>query len=695
MQKTKTTDKMKRVLTLCLAALILAMQSLSAQQNASADYNYRKAIEILEDDGNPDEARKLLDENLKKHPKHIDTYLLLARMDRIDRNYASALRLINMALKNNHKDSDISEAKLMWWKAAVYDDMGNYDTSTAIMEEAVKMARKQDREVLPQMQEKMAHLYFQVKNYEASDAVYQEILKDDESSLLARVGLARNMIAQEQYEKALVALEECRRYDSDYAEVYRFQMQAYAGIKEYRKMIDSMVTLYEKSDDYDYLDLDVFKNDKKYAIAVMKQKIASEKDNATWRLLLAEFYGECFMYSDILPLVNGVIEEYGYDDYLLEMRAGCYDQLGLTDLALADLDRALELCKDKDKAYYHALRGDVLRSAGRYDEAVADYTVYIDRYPTDAYGYYARGWCKELARDLEAALVDYDEGIAVDPSYPYIYLMRGRIHLANGNDEQAKSDFETVIAKDTVIVHSSCRHFALQHLGRNDEALEWMDKMIESDPEDAGNWYDKACLLSLMGNLEEAVMALSTSFEKGFRCVPHVENDDDLDPIRNRDDFRQLVEKYRQINIDELVNTVRYVPTEDQGRVSEIALKKMYGGTYEVPCHVNGLPLKMVFDTGASDVTISSVEASFMLKNGYLADADVKGKRNYVTASGDIHEGTILRLKEVKLGDAVLKNIEASVVHSQKAPLLLGQSALEKFGTIMIDNVNSKLLIKQ
>ena len=134
---------------------------------------------------------------------------------------------------------------------------------------------------------------------------------------------------------------------------------------------------------------------------------------------------------------------------------------------------------------------------------------------------------------------------------------------------------------------------------------------------------------------------------------------------------------------------------EEEAVVTEVDMKKTYGGTYEVACSVNGLPLKMVFDTGASDVTISSVEASFMLKNGYLSDSDVKGTRNYMTASGDIHEGTILRLKEVKLGDAVLRNIEASVVHSQKAPLLLGQSVLEKFGTITIDNVNSKLLIKQ
>ena len=198
-----------------------------------------------------------------------------------------------------------------------------------------------------------------------------------------------------------------------------------------------------------------------------------------------------------------------------------------------------------------------------------------------------------------------------------------------------------------------------------------------------------------MGRCEEAVEALNTAFEKGYRNFAHLEHDDDMDPIRVRVDYKELVGKYKEIYREEKERFVN-VPKEDtESVVSEIEMKKMHSGTYEIPCQVNGLPLKMIFDTGASDVTISSVEANFMFKNGYLSSNDVKGKRNFMTASGDIHEGTVLKLKEVRLGDAVLKNIEASVVHSQKAPLLLGQSVLEKFGTITIDNVNSKLLIKQ
>ena len=101
----------------------------------------------------------------------------------------------------------------------------------------------------------------------------------------------------------------------------------------------------------------------------------------------------------------------------------------------------------------------------------------------------------------------------------------------------------------------------------------------------------------------------------------------------------------------------------------------------------------MVFDTGASDITISSVEANFMLKNGYLSDKDIKGKKQYLNASGEIKEGTVITIREVKLGDSVLKNVDASVVHNQKAPLLFGESGLSRFGKFTVDNSTSKLII--
>jgi clan AA aspartic protease (TIGR02281 family) len=103
--------------------------------------------------------------------------------------------------------------------------------------------------------------------------------------------------------------------------------------------------------------------------------------------------------------------------------------------------------------------------------------------------------------------------------------------------------------------------------------------------------------------------------------------------------------------------------------------------------------LHFVFDTGASDVTISMVEATFMMKNGYLNGNDVVGSQRYMDANGDVSVGTIVNIKTVNFGGLELNNVRASVVRNQKAPLLLGQSVLGRLGKIEIDNSKNVLKI--
>ena len=306
---------MRKFITLTLAALCLALQPMSAQKKEGNDnFKYHKATEILDKGGNPQEARKLAVENIAENPKHIDSYLLVAGIDRREDDYASALSIIEQAMKNNHKKSGFSEAVLLWWKGIIYEEMGDVRKAAETMEIVVKMAKKEKSEHLSSMMENLAQFRYDLKEYDASDKIYHEIKKLDESSLLPEIGLARNLIAREKYDEALTILNECVKYDRDYAEIYRFRMRAYEGKKEYKKMIDAMITLYEKSDDTDYISIECFKKDKKYAVAVIKEKIASEKNNGLWRAVLATFYKECHMYAEAIPLFGDLLEEYGFDD---------------------------------------------------------------------------------------------------------------------------------------------------------------------------------------------------------------------------------------------------------------------------------------------------------------------------------------------------------------------------------------------
>lgn len=108
------------------------------------------------------------------------------------------------------------------------------------------------------------------------------------------------------------------------------------------------------------------------------------------------------------------------------------------------------------------------------------------------------------------------------------------------------------------------------------------------------------------------------------------------------------------------------------------------GGVYKIPCSVNGLRLKMIFNPGASNVCISESVAIMMLENDYLSIDDIKGTSQSQVADGRIVDHTKIILKKVQIGDKTLTNVEAVVIHGQDAPLLFGQSALRRLGRYTI-----------
>ena len=117
-------------------------------------------------------------------------------------------------------------------------------------------------------------------------------------------------------------------------------------------------------------------------------------------------------------------------------------------------------------------------------------------------------------------------------------------------------------------------------------------------------------------------------------------------------------------------------------------------GVYYVPCEINGVEMEFIFDTGASDITISLTEAQFLYKQNKLSEKDIKGSEYYQIADGSVSEGTVINLKSVTIGNKTLYNVKASVVHNSDAPLLLGQSALSKFGKISIDYKHNEITLE-
>ena len=109
------------------------------------------------------------------------------------------------------------------------------------------------------------------------------------------------------------------------------------------------------------------------------------------------------------------------------------------------------------------------------------------------------------------------------------------------------------------------------------------------------------------------------------------------------------------------------------------------GGVYKVPCVVNGLRMKFIFDTGAANVCISESMATYMLENDYLNKSDILGTGLSSVADGRIVDHVKIRLSTLEIGGIKLYDVEAVVITGQSSPLLLGQSAITKIGKVSIN----------
>lgn len=117
------------------------------------------------------------------------------------------------------------------------------------------------------------------------------------------------------------------------------------------------------------------------------------------------------------------------------------------------------------------------------------------------------------------------------------------------------------------------------------------------------------------------------------------------------------------------------------------------GGVYKVPCVVNGAKMKFIFDTGAATVCLSESMAEYLLDNDYITKDDILGTGTSQVADGRIVNHVRINIRDIEIAGLHINNIEAIVVEGQNAPLLLGQTAIQKLGVVSIRG--NKLIISR
>jgi len=214
-------------------------------------------------------------------------------------------------------------------------------------------------------------------------------------------------------------------------------------------------------------------------------------------------------------------------------------------------------------------------------DAMSRHAVEMD--PELAEGHAARGLALSLNRDHAAAAAAFERAAALDPGLFEAYYFHARDATARGDQEAAAALFRRaseVRAEDYQSVFLCAQ--ALRGLGRHGDAaamaargiekaehhldlfpedtralylgsaaliilgqvergLQWAQQAAELDPEEDGMLYQLACIYALAGRPDQAIDYLETWEQRGALPREWLENDSDLDTLRELPRFRALM----------------------------------------------------------------------------------------------------------------------------------------------------------
>jgi len=82
--------------------------------------------------------------------------------------------------------------------------------------------------------------------------------------------------------------------------------------------------------------------------------------------------------------------------------------------------------------------------------------------------------------------------------------------------------------------------------GMYEEGLKADLKLVRLRPEDPLVHYNLTCSFSLLGRLEESLESLEKAVGLGYDDLEHLENDSDLDSLRDEDGYNVLINKLKK-----------------------------------------------------------------------------------------------------------------------------------------------------
>ncbi len=461
---------------------------------------------------------QVYEEELQENPANYEV-----RMNRAEEyfrhgEYTRALEDIDTALGYipQSETETLLHAHLL--RAGIYNSTGRSQQALEDLAEAERLNPSSFSVVLQK-----ANTELQLQQYAQAKTDYQRASRLNPRSAKVYIGLAKVAVAENNMGVANEMLESAVNLDPNNAQTYISRAEVRKAMNNHNGAVSDLVmALSVDSRDQRAMSALVEYGNTNYpaVMAGLTDAITAAPQAGMFRYLRAGIAQAHYRYlaalQDYEEIVAGQL--YNYHGIYASM-AECQMALGRYDDALANIDYALGMVRDRTCPYY-VLRSRILRATGRNDEAVtaAANATAADRNSGEALmelamAYTATGKYDDAITLLgEAAMND-----AEDPRFP---MLRAWILETYLNEPQAAAQQYRLVADMEhfdLTDPRSLKGFALLALGNKDAADRWMDNILQNATDTDGMiHYYAACYYAQADNQEKALECADRALDLGY-----------------------------------------------------------------------------------------------------------------------------------------------------------------------------------
>ncbi|MCH8233757.1 MAG: tetratricopeptide repeat protein [Bacteroidetes bacterium] len=211
-------------------------------------------------------------------------------------------------------------------------------------------------------------------------------------------------------------------------------------------------------------------------------------------------------------LITGTLRLYAQLPSDKLFRSGYYYLQVDNDKAIYYLSKAIE--RDSTRAKYYYFRGIARYKKGDYEDSIDDFesanrldTVIVITYMYQGMAYKNLGMYEEAGERIDKFINKSSQD-----STGYAYLLRGKVHMAAGNYEEALFDFTLLTESFPDIASSNYyRLVAYLQLGDYTSALKDVNLLLAETPDFYGYYFYRGNVYFGMGKFRKAIEDYSTS----------------------------------------------------------------------------------------------------------------------------------------------------------------------------------------